>query len=181
MRSVTNPVWAIVLLVVWVGGGAVRGQGTAVGEWHSYSADLFGTKYAPLDQINGDNFSKLEMAWRWRSADSHLPYEQGSGLSEIQAEALFDRLELEQPGRWVTRPSIGRLSSTPLMADGVLYLVTPLYQAAAVDAGTGETLWVHNPRVYEEGSPPLPSPWNHRGAAYWAKGGEARIVWGTGD
>ena len=181
MRSAAKPIWAIVLLVVCADGGAVSGQGTTTGEWHSYSADLYGTKYSPLEQINADNFSKLEMAWRWRSADSHLPYEQESGLSEIQAEALFDRLESERPGRWVTRPSIGRLSATPLMANGVLYLVTPLYQAAAVDARTGETLWIHNPRVYEEGSPPLPAPWNHRGAAYWAKGEEARIVWGTGD
>ena len=99
----------------------------------------------------------------------------------MSAETLFDRLEAQAPDRWVTRPAIGRLSATPLMAGGVLYLVTPLYQAAAIDARTGETLWIHNPRVYEEGSPPLPAPWNHRGAAWWERDGEARIVWGTGD
>ena len=81
----------------------------------------------------------------------------------------------------MTRPGIARLSATPLMVDGVLYLATPLYQAAAIDARTGETLWVHNPRVYESGSPPLPSPWNHRGVAYWEDREDARIIWGTGD
>ena len=136
--------------------------------------DAWGTKYAPFDQINGDNFGDLEVAWRWRSADTHLPYESEQGVSLVEAETLFDLLEAADPDRWVTRPSIGRLSATPLMVDGVLYLATPLYQAAAIDARTGETLWVHNPRVYESGSPPLPAPWNHRGVAYWEEGGRRR-------
>ena len=159
----------------------VAEQDGAEGEWRSYASDISGTKYAPLDQITGDNFGDLELAWRWGSADTHLPYGDDRGVSSVEAETLFDLLEAAEPDRWVTRLSIGRLSATPLMVDGVLYLSTPLYQAAAVDARTGETLWVYNPRVYEQGSPPLPAPWNHRGVAYWENGGEARILWGTGD
>src|SRR6266481_6218047 len=37
---------------------------TANGEWPIYSADLKGSRYSPLDQINGSNFNKLEIAWR---------------------------------------------------------------------------------------------------------------------
>src|SRR5258708_15187077 len=33
-------------------------------EWPSYAADLAGTRYRPLDQINVANFSDLEIAWR---------------------------------------------------------------------------------------------------------------------
>src|SRR6202021_1682157 len=33
-------------------------------EWPSYGADLAGTHYRPLDQINASNFSDLEIAWR---------------------------------------------------------------------------------------------------------------------
>src|SRR5262245_46816320 len=33
------------------------------GEWPSYNADIRGTRYSPLDQINGTNFNKLEIAW----------------------------------------------------------------------------------------------------------------------
>src|SRR2546422_10174174 len=33
-------------------------------EWPSYAADLAGTRYRPLDQINASNFSDLEIAWR---------------------------------------------------------------------------------------------------------------------
>ena len=156
-------------------------QGAAGGEWRSYAADAWGTKYSPLDQIDGENFGDLEAAWRWRTADSHLPVEDEQGISLVAAETVFERLEAQNPDLWVTRPGIARLSATPLMVDGVLYLATPLYQAAAIDARTGETLWIHNPRVYESGSPPLPSPWNHRGVAYWEDGEEARIIWGTGD
>jgi len=33
-------------------------------EWPSYAADLKGTRYRPLDQINASNFGELEIAWR---------------------------------------------------------------------------------------------------------------------
>ena len=55
-----------------------------------------------------------------------------------------------------------------------------LYQAAAVDARTGETLWVYDPKAYESGTPAV-IPWRHRGVAYWGDGDDARIVWATGD
>jgi quinoprotein glucose dehydrogenase len=38
-----------------------------VGEWRSYGADLKQTRYSPLDQINPTNFSKLEVAWRFKT------------------------------------------------------------------------------------------------------------------
>src|ERR1700731_4768605 len=40
---------------------------TKNGEWPHYTADLKGTKYSPLDQINASNFSKLEVAWRFKT------------------------------------------------------------------------------------------------------------------
>jgi len=173
-----------VLAVVIIGvlcGRALGQDGTTNGEWRSYAGDVWGTKYAALDQITGENFSDLEVAWRWQTADALLPDPADGDVAWLEANTVFDRLEADNPGLWVTRPGIGRLSATPLMVKGVLFLSTPLYQAAAVDARSGETLWVYNPRVYEQGSPPLPSPWNHRGVAYWEQDGIARIIWGTGD
>ena len=141
-------VWSWTFLIGCLVIGPVSAQpGNTPGEWRSYAADVQGTKYAALDQITADNFESLTLAWRWHSADAQLPYEQGSGVSLLPAQTVFDQLESERPSRWVTRPGIGRLSATPLMVDAVLYLVTPLYQAVAIDALTGETLWVHNPRV----------------------------------
>src|SRR6188768_2517774 len=40
---------------------------TAKGEWPYYTADLKGSRYSPLDQINASNFSKLEVAWRFKT------------------------------------------------------------------------------------------------------------------
>ncbi len=37
------------------------------GEWTTYGGDLASTRYSPLDQINRDNFSKLEIAWRFKT------------------------------------------------------------------------------------------------------------------
>ena len=47
-------------------------NGTAVhstsnGEWPHYTGDLTGARYSPLDQINADNFNKLEVAWRFKT------------------------------------------------------------------------------------------------------------------
>ena len=161
----------------------------ASGEWRSYAGDAGSTKYSPLDQITAGNFADLEVLWHWRSVDSHLVHSTPAGDSLIAADKLFDILQEQEPDRWiawdgqtqtVSRPTISALVATPLMVDGVLYLSTPLYRAAAIDARSGETLWVHDPRAYESGTPAI-AGWRHRGVAYWERDGEARIVWGTGD
>ena len=40
---------------------------TKNGEWPTYSGDIKGSRYAPLDQINASNFNKLEIAWRLKT------------------------------------------------------------------------------------------------------------------
>ena len=41
--------------------------GSANTEWKTYGGDLRSTRYSPLAQINKDNFSKLEVAWRFKT------------------------------------------------------------------------------------------------------------------
>ncbi len=72
-RFVRRSAPAVVLLAValtWTGVG-VSGQAgqpsTKNGEWPSYTADLKGTKYSPVDQINASNFNQLEVAWRFKT------------------------------------------------------------------------------------------------------------------
>ena len=140
---------------------AAAQYGAANGEWRSYGGDNGGTKYSPLDQIDAGNFDDLRVAWRWQTADA-----------SIDVEALRESEE--------DRPiSIRGLQATPLMVDGVLYLTTALYQAAAVDAGSGETLWVHDPQAYGGGDPT--HAFRSRGLAYWSDGNDARIFWGTSE
>src|SRR5437763_11842801 len=48
--------------------GQTTGQpSTKNGEWPAYAADIRGTRYSPLDQINASNFNKLEIAWRFKT------------------------------------------------------------------------------------------------------------------
>jgi quinoprotein glucose dehydrogenase len=47
--------------------GSSRAPSTANGDWTHYTADMRGTKYSPLDQINAANFGKLEVAWRFKT------------------------------------------------------------------------------------------------------------------
>jgi len=52
------------------------GQGqpsTAKGEWPTNAGDIRGTRYSPLSQIDGSNFNKLEVAWRFKT-DAFGPY-----------------------------------------------------------------------------------------------------------
>ena len=189
MRSITGVTLAVIAACALTGAPAAGQQGAWGGEWRSHSGDNGATKYAPIAQITADNFARLEVAWRWNTADTHLPWSSPAGTSLLPAETVFDLLEERNPERWadwdgnqrsLSRPSFRALVGTPLMVDEVLYLSTALYRAAAIDARTGETLWVHDPRAYESGSPP-PLPWRHRGVAYWEDQDAARVFWGTGD
>ena len=154
---VVSAAWFCAMLFAPPAGSAQ--YGATNGEWRSYGGDLGSTKYSPLDQIDATNFGDLRIAWRWQSVDALL-----------DLEALREE---------IPQMSIGGLQATPLMVGGVLFLATALHQAAAVDAGTGETLWVHDPQAYLRGVPT--HAYRTRGVAYWSDDQEARIFWGTSD
>lgn len=40
---------------------------TTKGDWPMYFADLSGSRYSPLDQINSSNFNQLEVAWHFKT------------------------------------------------------------------------------------------------------------------
>jgi quinoprotein glucose dehydrogenase len=125
--------------------GQSQGKDT---EWPSYAADLAGSRYRPLDQINASNFSKLEIAWRFKT------------------DSLGNRPEY-------------KLEGTPLMVGGVVYATAGSRRAAvALDAATGELLWVHGEHEGERGAA-APRQLSGRGLAYWSDGKEARILYVT--
>ena len=49
------------------GVAAQTAHSTQNGEWPTYAGDLASTRYSPLDQINGSNFNKLEVAWHFKT------------------------------------------------------------------------------------------------------------------
>jgi len=154
------------------------------GEWRVYGSDLANSKYSPLDQINRDNFRRLQVRWRWKSVDGFLSRSvPGKGEIWGAARQIFEQLQQDDPQRWRDgqAPTISNLKATPLMIGGRLFLNTPLSIGASIDAKTGNTLWVYNPKSYESGTTTMTARWNQRGVAYWTDGRAERIFWGTGD
>src|ERR1044071_334259 len=125
------------------------------GEWRFYGSDQGSTKYSPLDQINRNNAKDLKIAWTWNSPDLKV-MEQNQKLYTLGYEA------------------------TPLMINGVLYISTSLSQVAAINAATGQTIWVYDPKSYETGHP-TNLGFLHRGVAYWTDGKAERLFIGTSD
>src|ERR1700680_1034378 len=122
--------------------------GAKNGEWTTYGADTGNTHYSPLDQINADNFSKLQVAWRYKT------------------ESLGPRPEYN-------------LEATPLMAKGVVYSTAGTRRAVvALDAATGEQIWMHSEREGARGAA-APRQLSGRGLAYWTDGREERILYVT--
>src|ERR1700761_1469546 len=118
-------------------------------EWPTYAADLAGSRYRPLDQINASNFSKLEVAWTFKT------------------DSIGNRKEF-------------KLEGTPLMVGGVVYATAGSRRAAiALDAETGELLWVHGEHEGERGAA-AGRQLSGRGLAYWSDGhGDDRILYTT--
>ncbi|HSH74127.1 MAG TPA: PQQ-binding-like beta-propeller repeat protein, partial [Longimicrobiales bacterium] len=42
-------------------------RGNPYGEWRYQSADAWGTRFSPVNQVDASNFGDLEVAWTWRS------------------------------------------------------------------------------------------------------------------
>ena len=181
------PAIGLVVALAAAGPAAAQHGAPANGEWPTYGGDLGSTKYSPLDQIDRHNFGDLEIAWRWRSADAVLSLTMPDG-SEWRADSrlIFAELNRRDPERWRDGqpPTITNFKATPLMVGDRLFINMPTSAAAAIDARTGETLWVHNPKSYEEGTTTMSARWNQRGVAYWSNGPDRtdeRIFFGTGN
>lgn len=158
-RKLASLASALTVLLVssasWSFAQAQPGESGASVEWPNYAGDKGSSKYSPLAQINRNNFKDLKIAWRWRSVET----------------AITDAHPKVKTWTW---------ECTPLMVNGVLYVSTSLSQVAALNAATGEPLWVYDPETWQHGTPP-----NHgfvnRGVTYWADGKDRRILVGTGD
>jgi glucose dehydrogenase len=147
-------VWAMraaaVGAAIVLGGGPT---GLAGQEWSYYGGDRAFTRYAPLTQIDHENVSRLGVAWRRPGVDPSLT-------------AAFPDI-----------PVRGNLRATPIVVDGVLYAPNAWGLVEAFDPGTGETLWVQQPRSRERSDVDGGST---RGLDYWSEGEDHRLFAVTG-
>ena len=117
-------------------------------EWTTYTGNWDGSRYKPLDQINASNFNNLEVVWRFKT--DHIG----------------------------NRPEF-KLEGTPLEVGGVIYTTAGSRRGAiALDAVTGELLWVHGEHEGARGAA-APRQLSGRGLSYWSDGNDARILYVT--
>jgi quinoprotein glucose dehydrogenase len=86
------------------------------GDWPAYTADIRGSRYSPLDQINASNFKKLEVAWRFKT----------------------DNLG--------TRPEFKLEGTPLVVRGVVYATAGTRRSVVALDAKTGELIWAHSLR-----------------------------------
>src|SRR5262250_3812384 len=118
-----NRPWLCVTVAIICVSFRVSGQTSAKDtDWPTYAADLAGTRYRPLDQINASNFNKLEVAWRFKT------------------DNLGNRPEYKLEGTPLMVNH--RLYATAGTRRSVI----------ALDPATGELLWVHGEREGARGA-----------------------------
>jgi membrane-bound PQQ-dependent dehydrogenase (glucose/quinate/shikimate family) len=125
-------------------------------EWTSYGADVGGTRYSPLKQINRQNVKNLQRAWTYHMG------------------------EVDRGGNGTDPHHIAPFETTPLVIDGMLYLSTPSNRVIALDAERGQEIWQFDPQAGHSGQREF---FQHRGVAYWQSqiGDDRRILFGTFD
>ena len=90
---------------------AQRLPGTENGEWRYLGGDAGHTRSSPLDQISGDNFADLEVAWTWRSDNFGPNLDYFSRSTPIYVDGIL------------------------------YTVATPRRQVVAIEPATGETIW----------------------------------------
>jgi len=122
-------------------------RASADGEWPFYGGNLASQRYSPLGEIDASNAAQLKIAWRFNT------------------------------GNYGARPE-ARNETTPLMIGGVLYTqVGTTRNVVAIDAGSGELLWVWRPNDDEQRYARAPRKTSGRGPAFWTDGtGNERLL-----
>ncbi len=152
-------------------------------DWPRFGNDGGNSKYSPLDQIDADNFDQVEVVWTWESVDARLTKRleaaQKGGVEAADREDAFAVIAAGEAGL-PTRVRPGPFKAVPVVIDGRMYVSTALGQVAAIDAVSGEPLWRHDPQSWEAGRP-ANMGFQHRGVAYWQRGGKKRVLMPTHD
>ena len=134
-------------------------RGNVPGEWRVWGADLWSTRYSPLDQISAANFDSLKVAWQWNAgafgSDEYYRttplYANGrlftvsttrrvaTAIDPASGETLW-MWRLDEGIRWQKAPRQFAGRGLSYWTDGQaerVVVVTPGYHMASLDARTG--------------------------------------------
>ncbi len=161
-RPELGVILALVVLLAIPSLALAQERGNPYGEWRYQSADAWGTRFSPVDQIDGENFEDLEVAWLWRgdnfgpipeiTSRSTPSYIDGVlytvagkrrtvvAMDPTTGETLWTYRE-PHTTRWERsmRAGYGKgVGYAELNGRGVIYIITPAFFLHAIDAKTGE-------------------------------------------
>ena len=162
-RPVTALLMGIVIAAISAGYVALaqpNASTAASKEWPTYGHDAGGMRFSPLTQITPANVDQLKVAWVYHMK----PAAPAPAAGEVDAA----------PGRGRGRGGSGLSGSetTPIIANGVMYLSTPYGRVVALDPTTGKEAWAFQ---LPAGNP------STRGVEYWPGDAQtpAQIVFGS--
>jgi quinoprotein glucose dehydrogenase len=139
MRSVTLATALLVSSCTGIQFSSSESPDGSIANWPYYGGDPGGSRYSPLTQINKSNVARLEVAWEYHTGD----VSDGSGGRRKSA-----------------------FETTPIVADGTMYLSTPFNRVIALDPDTGQEKWSFDPQI------DLDAPYSegliNRGVALWS-------------
>jgi len=118
--------------------GQPRRSEAEAGDWPMYARDLAGSKFSPLKQITADNAGQLKPAWNLTLVERPAAG-QGRGRGAGGPELL-------------SNPEV-----SPIVVNGVMYLLSAGNTISALDAATGAPVWQHK----------IDGDSTGRGVAYW--------------
>ncbi len=108
-----------------------------------YAHDLAGTKFSPLKQITPDNAGRLQPAWNRTLVDR--PAGRGRGPANQNLANPENASNLSNP------------EVTPIVVNGVMYLLSAGNTITALDGSTGTQIWQHK----------IDGDSTGRGVAFW--------------
>ncbi len=114
--------------------------GPIADSWIDYGNDRGGMRYSPLEQVNKENVKGLKIAWEYHTGDV------SDGRGDIPSTTAFE--------------------STPLLVEGILYVVTPFNCVIALDPETGAEQWIYDPKVDIKGGH-YANQLTTRGVSWW--------------
>src|SRR3954468_11650102 len=101
---------------------SLSGQSTSKNgtDWAAYGRDVLGSRYSALTQIDTSNVARLAGAWTYHTGE------------------LAPAVQTRRPRS---------LEATPIVVDGVMYLITPMGRIIALDPETGTVRWEYDARL----------------------------------
>jgi quinoprotein glucose dehydrogenase len=136
---VAGPTTLVIVALAAAASLSASALDSTVADWPYYGGDAGGSRYSPLGGIDRSNVARLQVAWEYHTGD----VSDGTGGRRKSA-----------------------FETTPVVANGAMYITTPFNRVIALDPETGQEKWTFDPKI--DLSAPYSEGLINRGVALWS-------------